>query len=61
MGIPQILREFADLEPKSECVILGSMSKVEIISAKKYDEMAIRYKDMLGDAGNELSMQRMGK
>ena len=61
LSIPQILREFAGLEPKSECVILGSMSKVEIISAKKYDEMAIQYKDMLGDAGNELSMQRMGK
>ena len=61
LSIPQALREFAGLEPKSECVILGSMSKVEIISAKKYDEMAILYKDMLGDAGNELSMQRMGK
>ena len=61
LSIPQMLREFAGLDPKSECVILGSMSKVEIISAKKYDEMAIRYRDMLGDAGNELSMQRMGK
>ena len=49
------------MEPKSECVILGSMTKIEIISAKKYDEMMIQCKNMLGDAGNELSLQRMGK
>jgi len=61
LSIPQILREYAGLEPKTECVILGSMSKVEIISARKYDEMMILSKDMLSDAGNELSMQRMGR
>ena len=61
LSIPQILREFAGLEPKSECVILGSMSKVEIISARKYDEMMIQYKDMLSDLGDELSIQRMGQ
>ncbi|MFC2821746.1 MAG: division/cell wall cluster transcriptional repressor MraZ [Sphaerochaeta sp.] len=61
LSIPQILRDFAGLEPKSECVILGSMTKIEIISAKKYDEMMIQCKNMLGDAGNELSLQRMGK
>ena len=61
LSIPQILREFAGLEPKSECVILGSMSKIEIISAKKYEEMMIQYKDMLGELGDELSMQRMGQ
>lgn len=61
LSVPQILREFAGLDPKSECVILGSMTKVEIINAKKYDEYLIQCKDMLSDAGNELSMQRMGK
>ena len=61
LSIPQILREFAGLGPKSECVILGSMSKIEIISARKYEEMMIQYKDMLGDLGDELSTQRMGK
>ena len=61
LGIPQVLREYAGLEPKTECVLLGSMSKVEIISSKKYDDMMIQCRDMLSDAGNELSMQRMGK
>lgn len=61
LSIPLVLREFAGLEPKSECVILGSMSKIEIISAKKYEEMMIQYKDMLGDLGDELSNQRMGR
>ena len=61
LSVPQILREFAGLDPKSECVILGSMTKVEIINAKKYDEYLIQCKNMLSDAGNELSMQRMGK
>ena len=37
------------------------MSKIEIISAKKYEEMMIQYKDMLGDLGDELSNQRMGR
>lgn len=60
LSIPQVLREFAGLEPKTECVILGSMSKVEIISAKKYEEMMIQSRGMLSDAGNELSLQRMG-
>lgn len=61
LSIPQILRDFAGLDPKSECVILGSMSKVEIISAQKYDELMIQCKDLISDAGNELSLQRMGK
>ena len=61
LTIPQVLRDFAKLEPKSECVILGSMTKIEIISAKQYDEMMVQFKGMISDAGNELSLQRMGK
>lgn len=61
LTIPQLLREFAGLDPKTECVIQGTKDKVEIMSAKKYDEYMIQYKDMLEGAGNELSMQRMDK
>ena len=60
LSIPQTLREYAGLGPKTECVILGSMSKIEIISAGKYDEMMIKYKDMLSQIGDELSSKRMG-
>lgn len=61
LTIPQLLREFAGLDPKTECVIQGTKEKVEIMSAKKYDEYMIQYRDMLEGAGNELSMQRMDK
>ena len=61
LTIPQLLREFAGLDPKTECVIQGTKDKVEIMSAKKYDEYMIQYRDMLESAGNELSMQRMDK
>lgn len=61
LTIPQLLREFAGLDPKTECVIQGAKDKVEIMSAKKYDEYMIQYRDMLESAGNELSMQRMDK
>ena len=60
LSIPQVLREFAGLEAKTECVILGSMSKIEIISTKRYEEMMVRYKDVLSDIGDALSTQRMG-
>ena len=61
LTIPQLLREFAGLDPRTECVIQGTKDKVEIMSAKKYDEYMIQYRDMLESAGNELSMQRMDK
>lgn len=61
LTIPQLLREFAGLDPKTECVIQGTKDKVEIMSAKKYDEYMIQYRDMLEGAGNGLSMQRMDK
>lgn len=61
LTIPQLLREFAGLDPKTECVIQGTKDKVEIMSAKKYDEYMIQYRDLLEGAGNELSMQRMDK
>ena len=60
LSIPQVLREFAGLDAKTECVILGSMSKIEIISTKRYEEMMIQYKDVLSDIGDALSAQRMG-
>ena len=60
LSIPQVLREFAGLEARTECVILGSMSKIEIISTKRYEEMMIQYKDVLSDIGDALSSQRMG-
>ena len=60
LSIPQVLREFAGLDAKTECVILGSMSKIEIISTKRYEEMMIQYKDVLSDIGDALSSQRMG-
>ena len=60
LSTPQVLREFAGLEAKTECVILGSMSKIEIISTKRYEEMMIQYKDVLSDIGDALSSQRMG-
>lgn len=60
LSIPQVLREFAGLEAKTECVILGSMSKIEIISTKRYEEMMIQYRDVLSDIGDALSSQRMG-
>ena len=61
LSIPQILREFAGLEAKTECVILGSMSKIEICSAKKYDELAAQCQDLVSEAGDALSVQRMGR
>lgn len=61
LSIPQPLREAAGLDPKTECVILGSMHKIEIASAKKYDQFVEEFKDKLGEAGNELSIMRMGK
>jgi MraZ protein len=61
LSIPQILREFAGLEPKTECVIQGVRDKVEIMSLKKYEELMIQYKSMVEDAGNELSLLRMDK
>ena len=60
LSIPQVLREFAGLDAKTECVILGSMSKIEIISTRRYEEMMIQYKDVLSDIGDALSSQRMG-
>ncbi len=55
LSIPQVLRDFAGLEPKSECVILGSRTHIEIMSAKSYDEMLIREQGNLKEAGNALT------
>ncbi len=57
LSIPQVLRDFAGLEPKSECVILGSRTHVEIMSAKAYDEMLIREQGNLKAAGNALTQR----
>ncbi len=55
LSIPQVLRDFAGLEPKSECVILGSRTHIEIMSAKAYDDMLIREQGNLKEAGNALT------
>ena len=57
LSIPQVLRDFAGLEPKSECVILGSRTHVEIMSAKAYDDMLIREQGNLKAAGNALTQR----
>ena len=59
LSIPQVLREYAGLEPKTECVILGSRNHVEIISAAAYDALMEEYRTQVGEAGNALSEQRM--
>lgn len=61
LSIPQVLRDYAGLGAKTECVILGSMTKIEISSAEKYDSYIEQCKDLISDAGNELSVMRMGK
>ncbi|MCF0237425.1 MAG: division/cell wall cluster transcriptional repressor MraZ [Sphaerochaetaceae bacterium] len=55
LSIPQILREYAGLEPKTECVILGSKDKIEILSAKKHEELMVQFKAQVESAGDELS------
>ena len=57
LSIPQVLRDFAGLEPKSDCVILGSRTHVEIMSAKAYDDMLIREQGNLKAAGNALTQR----
>ncbi len=54
LSIPQVLRDFAGLEPKSECVILGSRTHVEIMNAQSYDEMLVREQENLEAAGDAL-------
>lgn len=59
LSIPQVLRDYAGLPPKTECVILGSKNHIEILSAESYDKLMASYKTQVGNAGNQLSMQRM--
>lgn len=59
LSVPQVLREYAGLEPKTECVILGSRTHIEIISTEKYEKMMEDYRTKVGEAGNALSVQRM--
>lgn len=59
--VPQIFREYASLESKSECVILGSMNHIEIISAEVHQKMLEDYRTKVSKAGNELSLLRMDK
>ncbi len=60
LGIPQVLREYAGIEAKGECVIQGSRNHVEIISSEAYEAMMKSFKAKAPEAGNQLSMQRMG-
>lgn len=59
LSIPQVLREYAGIQPKTECVILGSRNHIEIISVEKYEMMMEEFKNRVGEAGNALSVQRM--
>lgn len=59
LSIPQVLREYAGIQPKTECVILGSRNHIEIISVEKYEKMMEEFRNRIGEAGNALSVQRM--
>jgi MraZ protein len=59
LSIPQVLREYAGIQPKTECVILGSRNHIEIISVEKYEKMMEDFRNRVGEAGNALSVQRM--
>ena len=59
LSIPQVLREYAALEGKTECVILGSRNHIEIISLQRYEQLMDDYRSKAGQAGNALSVQRM--
>ncbi|MCR5760983.1 MAG: division/cell wall cluster transcriptional repressor MraZ [Sphaerochaetaceae bacterium] len=60
LSIPQVLRDYASLNPKTECVILGSKNHVEILSTECYEKLVEDFKNQISDAGNNLSIQRMG-
>lgn len=55
LSIPQVLRDFASIGLKEECVILGSGNKLEICSARKYDEYVAENLCNLGKAGDAVS------
>lgn len=57
--IPQIFREYANLEGKSECVIVGSLNHIEILSAQVHKKMMEEYRSKVSASGNELSLNRM--
>lgn len=59
LSVPQVLRDYAALAPKTECVILGSRNHIEIMSAEKYEKLMESYKAQIPEAGNMLSQQRM--
>lgn len=59
LSVPQVLRDYASLTPKTECVILGSRNHIEIMSAESYEKLMESYKTQVSQAGNNLSQQRM--
>lgn len=59
LSVPQVLRDYASLAPKTECVILGSRNHIEIMSAERYEKLMESYKTQVSQAGNNLSQQRM--
>ena len=60
LSVPQVLRDYAGLSAKTECVILGSRNHIEILSCEKYDALLESYRNQVSQAGNNLSQQRMG-
>ena len=61
LSIPQIFREYAELNPKEECVILGSLTHVEIMSAANHEALMEEYRSKIGSAGDNLAKNRMDK
>ena len=59
LSVPQVLRDYAALASKTECVILGSRNHIEIMSAEKYEALMESFKVKVPEAGNNLSQQRM--
>lgn len=59
LSVPQVLRDYAGLTSKTECVILGSRNHIELISADRYERLMESYKKQVSEAGNSLSQQRM--
>ena len=55
LAVPQVFRLFADLNEKTECVILGSRTHIEIIRADVYDRLVDSFQQELEISGDSLT------